>query len=274
MSNDPEYDLFSLQCTSLTRLNEVPEASDLDQDATRLVLLDALVLTARPLTPSRRLFERVTETGDWEALRRLFALHGVAPYRDLWNEGKPLDLNALLAASNLGEIPTLHADGFDLTHISGNILRNAYRGGLPEIVDFVHETLDPTRQGILALDPPAAALAKTHPVFAPQLAREIQNAVAANTRQASVFMSIATTDMKTFAVMLLLGQDLRPLFCDGNRFIGPSVEKLIEMTGSAHGRLKLGQMEPSLADIVARPATGSIFFGLHAANGTMVWHHM
>lgn len=119
-------------------------------------------------------------------------------------------------------------------------------------------------------------LAQAGPNIAPALAEEIDGLpdrlIAEGVRFAPGILPdycFGCYGAKELAILLTARCDVRPIFEAPDLKgvypgLGPNVRKLIEATGSNHGRMWLRELEPSLAAIIGRDRLGS-YYGLDEA---------
>lgn len=147
----------------------------------------------------------------------------------------------------------------------GNLLAEAARRGDRDLFETIGAQFHPL-EPFWKADPfqMMNAIEQCGPELAPEMARRLEAAV----REKSSLMSAQRggffmgTDLKPIAALLRAGCDLSKAEDYESDPIGPHMKALLDKSGSAHGRMRLAGAEPSLADILARPSRGGVFYGL------------
>jgi hypothetical protein len=152
----------------------------------------------------------------------------------------------------------------------GNLMAEAARRGdadLFERIAAAHHPLEPfwssdEFQMMNAID-------QCSPAMAPVLAHRLESAM----QQRSPLLSSLSNgffmahDIKTISALLWAGCDLSGTGEYDSEPLCDELRALIAWSRSAHGRMKLRALEPSLTDILSRSPEGGVFFGLTYGNG-------
>lgn len=229
-------------------------------------------LTLPPLTGAA--LRSLYETGTAADYRAALLRHGPEAFNAL----QPFDPaaedccvrpDAAVAALDLTRLRVLLEGGVSLSPCEPDLLAGAVIKDDPAVYHFLRsemgctdplDTYESWRWLVLTCGP------KMAPFLAAEMDGVIEAAIASGKGDMLPDYCQGTMHFKEFALLLTAQCDIRPAFhgygMDGiyDR-IGPRARDLIEMTGSAHGRLALHRLEPSRAAILARPATGP-FFGM------------
>lgn len=147
----------------------------------------------------------------------------------------------------------------------GNLLAEAARRGDRELFETIAAQFHPL-EPFWQADPfqMMNAVEQCGSELAPEMARRLEAAVrekspVMTSQRVGFFMG---TDLKPVAAMLRAGCDLSKAEDYESDPIGPHMQALLNKSGSAHGRMHLAEMEPSLAEMLARPSRGGVFYGL------------
>lgn len=105
-------------------------------------------------------------------------------------------------------------------------------------------------------------------VFAPRLEAAVQQRSPVLSSLLNGFFTGG--DLKTISALLWAGWDLSGTGEYDSDPLCDDLRTLIACSNSAHGRMKIRASESSLADILARPPDGGVFFGLTQSEGKIV----
>lgn len=217
---------------------------------------------------------------DRQGISRMAAEIGGEAFRDLhlsnWIEGKlekdfarPDAPTKALDLAILGDLATL---GVDLSPIVPDLMEAVIVKDSTAGLAFLRNRMGcaETFGSYLTY---SWILSKAGPGLAAELAREMDGLpdrlLASGTRFEPGILPdycLGCYGGKEFAVLLTANCDIRPIFDAPDlkgayAGLGPNIRRLIEDSGSSHGRMRLRALEPSLEAIIGRDPLGS-FYGL------------
>jgi hypothetical protein len=244
-------------------------ASGLDTEAYEVAQVAALKPLLEAMLPSDQVITRILSTGSAKALELLFAVHSPAAYHPFVDRphSDSVSLGGIIKAGNVEALRILKNAGFAIEVHAHKMLVQAVRCPTDAYLSFVRgevgyqgRILDCVSNFNVLVTPPDYALAELEVELCDILAgqnNEIIGPLAALYYRPQNFNSLRIS-----AICLWGIADLGTLVGDTSHTSEiPALQHLASMTLSNHGRLALKAMEPSLADILARPKTAP-FYGL------------
>jgi hypothetical protein len=263
--------------SALGRMTTAPwRAADTPASSAAIKAAESAMMALIPdLVPEHALMKQALYAGSLRVLEYLLEVHGAQPYTDIHSD-QPIALSEPIKRGNIDVLKVLHHAGFDLTSYANTMLRQIWRHRDPVYLSFVRNDLAITQRFCDTIELPG--LLNDVPDFlVGELAAEFRDTLGSDA------LDLTTRKMqrdgmsipfKYFALLIHTG---RPL----EKFLGSyyptrstdPVAKLIKMTKSAHGRLELHRLEPTMEGIIARPIRDSEFYGIDDAEASYAIKH-
>jgi len=228
------------------------------------------------LAPSHDVLKKALYSGSSRVLSDIFEIHGVQPYLDI-HFVKPISFSEPLKRGDLAQLRMLHAAGFDLSGYMRAMLKQVRRHESPDYLSFLRDDLG-SKDRFCDLIEANQLLDHVPDFLVPVLARELRDTLGINgldPLSRSLVLTRTGLPLKHLALLIHVGRPLKPLL---HRAMPGAdrdpLARIVHLGLSAHGRMELHRLEPSLEDILSR-APSDRFYGIAAATGralTVQWY--
>lgn len=241
---------------------------------------NALAALTATMDPDPVTLQTIINTGSASALRNLLRAHGSEFYRKN-NDG--INYNLPVETGNVQQLEIIHKEQLNTECSDHTYITYAWKNQCPEYLAFIRNTL---KSDALFIDHiPFGELTLECPdVFIDEVADELESYCTQEegsqlprpeTPHSEIYIGnhrdLVNTHLKTLAIVIASGACMKSVL--RGRMPEPGSDRLsdiMHLSKSAHGLIKLKEMEGSMLDLLNRRKNGT-FFGITHHQASKMW---